>query len=227
MMNHKPDTHADILSPGHRRVGATARRADERGYTLVALLALMSILALAMSAAAPRIRQQVQRSLEKEAIARGQEVAEAIDAYRRANNNNFPSSMEQLIEGIQPPGRIKKVQILRASAARDPLSKSGEWKVVRRNDRVWREFEAGLQTYVGPQIPILSLARDQFYATQNLIDNVNVLDIKGEKGDCEEDTEPNGTGPFIGVVSRSGCSSVLTYYGINRHDRWVFTPVFR
>lgn len=223
-MSRKPDTNLDIRVDPHP--DGDRRRAGEGGYTLVALLALMSILALALSAAAPRIRQQVQRSLEIEAIARGQEVAEAIDAYRLANNGALPTSLEQLTDGIQPPGRIKKVQILRASAARDPLSKSGEWKVVRRNDPVWREFEAGLQNYVGAQIRLVDLARAPAYIPN--IDNItNVLNVKSEKGDCEEDTEPNGTGPFIGVVSRSRCSSVVTFYGIDRHDRWVFTPVFR
>lgn len=224
-MNRKPDTHTNLLSPGHRRVCDDARRADERGYTLVALLALMSILALAMSAAAPRIRQQVQRSLEKEAIARGQEVAEAIHEYRVANGGNFPSSMEQLLEGKKVG--IKTVQILRASAARDPLSKSGEWKVVRANDRVWIEFQESLARYVNG-VALTTLIRPDYATVPHGVRNITGLaEPTKEKGDCEENTEPNGTGPFIGVVSRSGCSSVLTYYGIDRHDRWVFTPVFR
>ena len=35
------------------------------------------------------------------------------------------------------------------------------------------------------------------------------------------------SGPFIGVASRSKNDSVLTYYGIERHDQWIFTPLFR
>ena len=51
------------------------------GYTLVALLALMTILALFAAAAAPSLRQQARREREKEAIFRGEEVAEAIRLY--------------------------------------------------------------------------------------------------------------------------------------------------
>ena len=51
---------------------------SERGYTLVALLAVMSLIALFALEAAPIARQQAQREREKEAIFRGQQVADAI-----------------------------------------------------------------------------------------------------------------------------------------------------
>ena len=57
--------------------GSPDRRREE-GYTLVALLALMTILALFALAAAPGIRQQAQRERENETIFRGEEVADAI-----------------------------------------------------------------------------------------------------------------------------------------------------
>jgi len=235
MMTTKTN-HKERAGNARRAAAATAaapdashaRRAGERGYTLVALLAVMAILALAITAAAPSLRQQSQRMLEQEAIYRGQEVAEAIDQHRLLTGGKLPTSMDDLTKGVQVPGRINKVYLLRPSAARDPLTKSGEWKVVRANDREWREFQEGLQKYVG-QVPIASLARDQFYVTKNLIAAfTGVIDVKQtEKGDCGEDSAANGTGEFIGVVSRSRCSSVLTFYGIGRHDRWVFTPVFK
>jgi hypothetical protein len=34
-------------------------------------------------------------------------------------------------------------------------------------------------------------------------------------------------GPFVGVASSNSSKSVLTYYGIDSHDRWIFTPLFR
>ena len=42
-----------------------------------------------------------------------------------------------------------------------------------------------------------------------------------------EDDSANSSGPFLGVVSRSQRNSVMTYYGIDRHDGWIFTPLFR
>jgi hypothetical protein len=39
--------------------------------------------------------------------------------------------------------------------------------------------------------------------------------------------DDESTGPFIGVSTGSNSKSVLNYYGIDRHDGWVFTPLFR
>src|SRR5713226_10437846 len=108
------------------------QRHGERGYTLVALLAVMSLLALFAMAAASNLQQQSQREREKEAIFRGEQVADAIRSYYRYKGaqgvNSLPTSMDQLLEGI--PKGTKKLQILRAEAARDPLSKAGEWKLI-------------------------------------------------------------------------------------------------
>src|SRR5450432_937408 len=110
-----------------------SRRAGERGYTLVALLAVMTIMALFALAAAPSILQQAQREREKEAIFRGEEVADAIRVYygaqastRGQGEQALPTSMDDLIQGATINGRTKKLQVLRASAARDPLSSTGE-----------------------------------------------------------------------------------------------------
>src|SRR5258706_591991 len=102
----------------------------DEGYALVALLALMSVMALAALAAVPNIRRQEQRERELEAIFRGEEVADAIKAYI-VNKRQAPTSLDQLIEGVNSPRTpTKKLQILRRSAIQDPLSKSGEWRLV-------------------------------------------------------------------------------------------------
>ncbi|HEX8851845.1 MAG TPA: hypothetical protein VF754_00080, partial [Pyrinomonadaceae bacterium] len=48
-----------------------------------------------------------------------------------------------------------------------------------------------------------------------------------EEAPCGENNSSNSSDGFIGVVSRNQCASVLTYYGIERRDKWVFTPLFR
>lgn len=209
-------------------------RAGERGYTLVALLALMTILALALTAAAPRLRQQSQRDLEAEAIVRGEEVAEAIALYQLAKRTP-PKSMDELLEGVEPfPGAFKKIQILRTEAARDPLNNDGEWKLIRADDRTFLDFKQRVLEYNGG-IPPATSARYKAFEPFGLMQGGAILGLDNDKGDkkndaanCEVDTSANETAtPFIGVASRSGCPSVITYYGIERHDLWVFTPVYR
>ncbi|MFL6228519.1 MAG: type II secretion system protein [Pyrinomonadaceae bacterium] len=210
----------------NRKHNPVDAHAGERGYTLVALLAVMTILALLMTSAAPRLQQQAQRDREREAIARGEEVAEAIAVYTSLKQAP-PTSMDQLLEGVEPfPGAFKKMMILRREAARDPLSEKGEWKLVRPNDRTFIDFQAAVAKYnngvLPPQFIYKSFTPPQAAVT-------GIVDLKGDTEEAPggEDTEPNGSGPFIGVVSRSRRKSVLAYYGIERHDRWVFTPAYR
>ncbi|MDT4968269.1 MAG: hypothetical protein QOJ64_3006 [Acidobacteriota bacterium] len=198
-------------------------RATERGYTLVALLALMSIMALLLIAATPSIRHQTQRSLENEAISRGEEVAEAIRQFVHAHSGQLPTSIDQLLEG-NPVG-AKNVQILRPSAARDPLSSSGEWKLISPTDPALIRFQTAVTVYAGGQPP---QTRDQMIGQKFQLRVTNVLDTGSEESaPGGEDDSMGSSGPFIGVASRSRRASIITYYGIERHDKWIFTPLFR
>src|SRR5262245_20837080 len=130
---------------------ATFKRQDQRGYTLVAWMALMSLLALFALAAAPSIQQQSQREREKEAIFRGEQVADAIRSYYTYRGgqgpNSLPTDIDQLLEGI--PRGTKKLQILRAEAAIDPLSKDGEWRRIGPTSEEFRDFVQSLMVYSG------------------------------------------------------------------------------
>jgi type II secretory pathway pseudopilin PulG len=197
------------------------RRRGEGGYALVSLLALMTILALMMISVAPNLRQQALRQREIEAIYRGEEVAEAIRMYVK-EKRTLPTSMDQLLEGL--PRGTKKIQILRPSAAIDPLSSTGEWKLVKPNDALLVEFQRKVMLYNGGKQPETS---DQFFQ-QFIIRMSGLVDTKSEEAaPGGEDTSTDSTGPFLGVVSRSRRNSVLHFYGIDRHDQWIFTPLFR
>jgi type II secretory pathway pseudopilin PulG len=198
----------------------------ERGYTLVALLVVMSLMALFALAAAPQVRQQGQREREKEAIFRGDQVAEAIRSYYRYRGGqgvgSLPTSMDQLLEGI--PRGTKKLQILRAEAVRDPLSSSGEWRLVGPTSQEFGKFVKSVTVYAGgvpptPRLPGLAGVIPQM---TNILDTDSTATAPGG-----EDTSANSSGPFLGVASRSQRNSVMTYYGIERHDEWIFTPLFK
>lgn len=209
----------------------TSNRHDgERGYALVALLAMMALLALFALKVAPRIQQQAQREREKEALFRGDQVAQAIHAYYRSRGgqgvNSLPTTMDQLLEGVQIPGRTKRLQILRPAAARDPLSSDGEWRLISPTSQDFRGLVQSLTVYTGGVPPA---PRSEFMALAGLIPQMtSVLDTESrETAPGGENTSPDASGPFIGVASRSQRDSVITYYGIERHDEWIFTPMFR
>jgi len=201
---------------------------SQRGYALVSLLLVMSLIVLFALGAAQNIRQQAQREREKEAIFRGEQVGDAIRSYYRYRGaqgvNSLPNSMDDLLQGI--PRGTKKLQILRSEAAHDPLSSSGEWKLVGPTSQDVGAFVKSLTVYSGgvPPTPRGDMARLASLIPQMM----NVLDTQSTNtAPGGEDDSANSSGPFLGVASRSQRSSVMTYYGIDRHDGWLFTPLFR
>lgn len=208
----------------------------QAGYALVALLAIMSLLALFALAAAPSIRQQALREREKEAIFRGEQVADAIREYylskRRTSgavgDQALPTSVDQLLEGIPVQGGSKKRQILRLSAARDPLSSSGEWRLVSPRSQRLLDFQRAVLLYAGnmaPQPENQELQQLQSFSAPPITEIVN--SPTSAVGAGEDDFGADTTGPFVGVSSRSATPAVLHYYDIDRHNQWIFTPLFR
>src|SRR2546430_2040572 len=177
---------------------------EEGGYALVALLVVMSLMALFAMAATSNVKQQAQREREKEAIFRGEQVADAIRLYYRSKGaggvNSLPTDMDQLLEGIQIPGRTKKLQVLRVSAAKDPLSRSGEWKLIAPTSQDVAGLVRNLTVYSGGVPPT---PRNDFRALAGLIPQMmNVLDDKSEHtAPGGEDDSASSSGPFLGVTS--------------------------
>lgn len=202
----------------------------EGGYTLVALLAVMTVIALFAAAAAPNIRQQADREREIETIFRGEQVAEAIRVYYSYQQGRvgpgdgaLPTSIDELLEGV--PSGTKKIQILRASAAVDPLSDSNEWTLIRPRSMALSDFTRAIMTYSANIRPItrdpqLQL-QEQYMAPPVLPTGIPA------SSDASSGANDNSKGPFIGVASGSHNNSVIYYYGIDRHDAWIFTPLFR
>ena len=213
-----------------------ARRRSEGGYTLVALLAMMTVLALFAMAAAPSVQQQAQREREKEAIFRGEQVADAIRSYYiyRAGTLHaqgvqaLPTSMDQLLEGIPVPGGSKNRQILRPSAARDPLTIEGEWRFILPRSNALIDFQQSILFYTNNVIPQLhdpQLTSLQQFAVPAVLPTGGLSGLSATRDTSSVDDD--ATGPFVGVASRSKRDSVLTYYGIEREEQWIFTPLFR
>lgn len=199
----------------------------------MALLGFMTILALFAMAAAPNLRQQAQREREKDAIFRGEQVADAIRLYYKYRARQgaqgiagLPTSMEQLTEGITQGTR--KRQILRLSAAQDPLSTDREWRLVAPNSQRLIDFERSIVIYSNNNLPVTSdpdlRAQQQVFAPQiiNALNTGTSQMSTGGEGGFE-----STSGPFVGVTSRSQRNSIINYYGIDRHDQWIFTPLFR
>lgn len=196
---------------------------SEQGATLLAVMGMMTIFAVAMLAIAPSVQYEVQKERELEAIRRGEEIANAIrqyvDFYR---GQKLPESMDDLLEGL--PQGTKKRQILRPSAAIDPLSEDGKWRLIKADPQTVAKFAKRVQDYnngVLPGNPSRTLDR----YTVIIVNSVNTeSEIEAEDDDFEVVTDNQ---PFIGVASQSRSGSIISYYGIEKHSSWIFTPLFR
>jgi hypothetical protein len=197
---------------------------------------MMTVFALMAMAVAPGVHQQSERDREKEAIFRGEQVAEAIKEYYRyratvnrvGGDQALPTSMDQLTEGVPIPGGAKTRQILRASAARDPLTPEGEWRLIHPRSQPLIDFQQDVMTYAGsvlPQPRSPEMIQMQQFAVPQLANILNTGTTS--RSSSSSSVDDDSSGPFVGVASRSRRSSVLTYYGIDSHDGWVFTPLFR
>jgi len=193
--------------------------------SLLAVMAIMTLFAIALLAVAPTVQVEVQREKELEAIRRGEEVAEAIrqyvEFYRGAK---LPNSIDDLLEGL--PQGTKTRQILRESAAVDPLSPDGKWGLVKVDPQVLARFARRVQNFNNGLLPSNPSQVFDRYAIV-LVNSINdVTDTESQEPDEESDFPTDNT-PFIGVVSQSRGRSVLAYYGAENHSKWIFTPLFR
>jgi hypothetical protein len=117
--------------------------------------------------------------------------------------------------------------ILRPSAATDPLSEDGKWRLVKPTSQAFINFGKRVQTYNNGVLPSSSSK----FLDDHALGLVNVLATKSED-DAEESDESEFDDvtegvSFIGVVSGSRSKSIIAYYGIENHSKWIFTPLFR
>ena len=209
-------------------------RHDEAGMTLFVVMGMMVVFTIALLAVAPSVYQEVQREKELEAIRRGEEVADAIRQYVTFyRGQRLPQSMDDLLEGL--PQGTKKRQILRASAAIDPLSEDGQWRLIKADPDTLGKFAKRVQAYNNGLLPGNPTCGGG--AIRNCLDRYSIVIVNAVNTGTEDDEDdPNAdedfevttdNQPFIGVASQSHNLSVIDYYGIGRHSNWIFTPLFR
>jgi general secretion pathway protein G len=105
-----------------------------RGFSLLELVIVITILLILMSAALPAVRLSLKRQKEAELRRDLWEMRTAIDRYKEAadkrafqtkvGSDNYPPDMETLVSGIDVQG--KKLRFLRSIPV-DPMTGKAEW----------------------------------------------------------------------------------------------------
>jgi type II secretory pathway pseudopilin PulG len=217
-----------------------AGKKAEGGYLLVGLMAVMMFGLILTTAAAPSLKQEMQREKEEEMLWRGQQVAMAIRNYRRLRGGMFPTDLTDLVKITEVNG--KRIRLLRPSALCDPMTPCKDetnWRMVHPGDSLPKTLlDAIVETQEKSQMPInpagiQELARfAQMGAATNLPGRPADTQLDGNIGPVENQGADSGSGsgldekkaPIIGVVSRKNDNMFRSYYGIEKYDEALFFP---
>jgi len=107
-----------------RRLAVCARRRSERGYAILLVLFLVTLMLIATISVAPNILTQGRREKETEMIWRGKQYTRAIKLYYR-KTGKFPTSMDDLTKP-----KLGSLRFMR-QAYKDPMNKKdGGWRLI-------------------------------------------------------------------------------------------------
>jgi hypothetical protein len=106
------------------RPAVRARPRSERGYAILLVLFLVTLILVATISVAPNILTQGRREKETEMIWRGKQYTRAIKLYYR-KTGKFPTSMDDLTKP-----KLGSLRFMR-QAYKDPMNKKdGEWRLI-------------------------------------------------------------------------------------------------
>ena len=189
-----------------------ARRGRARGYNLVAVVMLVTVLNVLVAAALPLWSTAIRRDKEEELISRGLQYAEAIRVFQK-RFGRLPNRLQELLE-VQPRS-IRQLWD-------DPVSGEKRWRLIV--DGVGSPMAQGqaLAQGGGPSAgPFGSGAPgDPTTAPPEPIGSV-----AGDAESKEQGTfgaQPLPTGPIRGIKSLSGENSLKLFFGKSRYSEWEF-----
>jgi len=182
-------------------------RSNESGFTLAAVMVIMSVMMIFVAYTVPRQWSIImQRDRERQTLFIMQQYAKAVEAFR-AKNNTYPVSMQQLVEARQP-------RFLRCpkDGCVDPLTGQVDWFVIPQSQAPAPGGGAApppglVQTPQGqnPQ----QAGANTTAATGPL--GVPIKDYAG--------------GPFVGVRPNKTGSSLILVNGADHYEQWSYTAL--
>lgn len=176
---------------------ARRTKTGERGFTLAAVMIIMSVMLIFVAFTVPRQWSIIrQRDRERQTIFVMQQYAKACDEFQR-KHQTFPVSMQQLVEARQP-------RFLRCpkDGCIDPLTGEVDWLVIPRSQAP----APGGGT--PPPVPPPSGTSGTAPAGPQ---GIPIKDYAG--------------GPFVGVKPNKTGSSLIILNGADHYEQWIYTAL--
>jgi type II secretory pathway pseudopilin PulG len=203
----------------------TPPRRAEAGYTLVALMATVTIMLIMMAAAVPSWRYVMKNDAEEELIFRGGEIADAIARYQQRNGNALPPSLEVLVKGRYLRREYK-----------DPMTRDGKWRLIRQGESIGPvrppsgAGAAGTLGGANPRSPSAARGSQSSPGARSPSSARGAPGSSGTRagsasGRTSRFGRSGGTlGGIQGVVSTSEETSLRVFNGRTKYNEWVFLP---
>lgn len=192
-------------------------KSGESGFTLAGVIVIMTIMMIVVAYTVPRMWSTVmKRERERQTIYVMQQYAKAIVEFRE-KNKTYPTSMQQLKDARQPR-MIRGVK----GEFPDPLTGEVDWLVI-------------------PQAAAASLPAH--YATTGTNGPSNVPPPPPPPPPPNPSTDSSSTnptatpalpgipikdyagGPFVGVRPPTHGKSLMTLFGADTYETWVYTTI--
>ena len=103
-----------------------SKRSKQKGYVLLGVMFALTLMLIAMAAAAPRIAQQIRREREEELVHIGKDYATAVKRFVHKNGGRYPNSIEQL-------ENTNQIRFLRKQY-KDPTTGENIWRLVHAGE---------------------------------------------------------------------------------------------
>lgn len=183
-----------MVAPRHR---------PARGFTLVGMIIIFTVMAILISAAMPIWSKVIQRDKEEELIFRGMQYAEAIRIFQ-LRNGRYPLRLEELV--TVRPRAIRQLWT-------DPMTDNGQWGLIYAQVAPGQKQGRGRRGRRGQGV-----APQQQQPPS--VGGSGPRQLGGEQGQRRAAV---GTVPIIGVHSLSDEEALKSFFGGQVHRDWRFT----
>jgi type II secretory pathway pseudopilin PulG len=189
------------------------KRNGEAGYNLVMLMVAIAVLNILVAISLPAWSQAIRREKEEELIFRGLQYAEAIRVFQM-RYQRFPNRLEELVE--VKPRCIRQLW-------KDPMTDGGKWGLIFQGQQgsLTPQPEGGVNEDLSGRPPRGGRKPPEPEGGEG----------DGNERDGDDDSafgvprkgDEVAVGPIIGVYSKKGKESIMTFFGKERYDEWRFT----
>ena len=196
-------------------------RTSEEGYMLAVLTLMVALLIMSLAVALPRVRDEIRRDQEIEAMHRGQQYIRALQLYYR-RFHGYPTNIDALEDS-------NNIRFLRKKYS-DPLTGKDDWKPIFYGQNkaptaigfFGMTLGTGITAASGAGIGAVPAASLGGGASASNSGSDGSGDSSASNSGASVIDQAQGGGPIIGFSPISTKQSILVYKTKDHYNQWEF-----